>query len=173
MAKIEPALKFTFVNEGGFAIDQGGHTNFGITQTALDAARKARPKAYPKTVEELTQELAADIYLNDYCPAGFDQIASQRLGTVLFDMGVNAGPKRAALLMQQALQATGAEVTVDGNIGPKTIAAMNAADEDHLLGAYTNARIAFYTHLAETDPAKNASSLKGWVNRAHRVPPAE
>jgi lysozyme family protein len=174
MARIEPALKFVFVNEGGFTIDQGGHTNFGITQDALNAAQKKRPKAgYPKTVEELTQDVAADIYLNDYCPAGFNKIESQRLGTLLFDMGVNAGPHQAAVLMQQALAAIGSGVTVDGDIGPKTIAAMNAADESHLIGAFMNARIAFYTHLAEMDPEKHGSSLKGWVNRAHRVPPAE
>lgn len=176
MANLGPALDFTFGNEGGFCIDDGGPTKYGVTQATLDRARKARPAAkYPKDVRDLTQAQAADVYRQDFLPDHFDDIASQRVATVLFDMGVNAGVSEAVTLMQRALNALGVQprVDVDGKLGPMTLAAINAANPSALLGAFANARIAYYSYLAQKDPAKYGGYLKGWVARAKRMPPPD
>lgn len=176
MASVAAALAFIFPNEGGLSdhkSDRGGRTNMGITQATLDRARKARPKAgYPAKVDGLTHAQAADIYEKDFVPEGFKDIKDQRIGTVLMDMGVNSGPERAEVLMQRACNALGAGLKVDGAIGPKTIAAINALDPEALLVAYRQQRILYYHQIVDRDPAQ-VEFLAGWINRANRVPPLE
>jgi lysozyme family protein len=176
MAQLQPALDYLWPNEGGFVVDNGGPTNFGITQTTLDAANKKRPKAgYPKSVRDLTRPQAADIYLNDFLPSCFPSIKSQRVGTLLFDMGVNAGLQESIILMQRAVNACGYTPTlkVDGQMGPNTLAGINGVDADALCTAFQNQRIVHYTYLANANPTVYGPSLKGWINRAHRFPPAD
>ena len=174
MASVEKALEFVFKQEGGFSdhpADKGGRTKYGVTQATLDAARAKRSDAkYPKDVANLTKEQAVDIYTKDYLPDGFDDIKSQRIGTVILDMSVNSGLGRSATLTQRALCAIGSTVAVDGSFGPKSLAAVNASDPDALFGAIRNQRVAFYHHIVERDPSQSVF-LKGWMNRANDVPP--
>ena len=173
MADLRKALDYVLGWEGGLSdhpSDHGGKTNLGITQAALDAARKARPKAgYPKDVADLSTEQAVDIYSRDYVPKGWDGILDQAVATVYLDMAVNSGPGRATTLLQRALCATGNPVNVDGSFGPKTLAALNAADPSQLIGAYQQQRVAFYTHLVDSDPTQ-AVFLRGWLRRANNIP---
>jgi lysozyme family protein len=175
MASVMKALAFVFPNEGGYVNDprdNGGPTKYGITHKTLAAARKKRPKAgYPVDVRDLTMDQAAHIYENDFVPDGFDKIESQQVGTVLFDMGVNAGPDTAEVLMQRALCAAGSPVVVDGKIGPRTLAAINGTDTGKLLAAFVNQRRAYYQHCIEKDP-ENECFRKNWMHRAGLIPPA-
>lgn len=112
--------------EGGFVNhpkDPGGATNMGITIGTL-----SRELGRPATVEDvrnLDRDTAGRIYRRKYwdkvrgddLPDGFDLVA--------FDGAINSGPSRGAKWLQKGLR-----VTVDGAIGPQTLAAAGAANLD-------------------------------------------
>lgn len=108
--------------EGGYTdhpSDPGGKTNLGITQKEL-AAWRGRAVT-EDDVRNLTHDEALDIYHTNYwmkcrctdLPLGLD--------IAVFDCGVNQGPYRAITLLQEAVGAK-----VDGQFGPKTLAAVRS-----------------------------------------------
>ena len=113
----EKAIAFVLKMEGGdmpenVKGDPGGLTKFGISQ-----------KAYPSVdIAGLTLEQAKDIYRRYY----WNQCACDQLPTpfsiAVFDTAVNQGVGKAKRLLQLSL-----DVTVDGVIGDKTIAAAHKA----------------------------------------------
>lgn len=136
--------------------DHGGRTSRGITQREYDAWR-AESGLPPQDVWTAPQSDIEDIYhheyWNPYCdglPIGVDYL--------YFDMAVNAGPNRAAKLLQQALG-----VTADGRIGPITRQAVAKADPKALVAKYTAAKKAFYLGLHQP------RFTRGWLNRTAAV----
>lgn len=153
------SLKAVLKDEGGNdddPADHGGRTSRGITQREYDAWRKL--KAQPtRDVWSATETEISSIYHDEYwmpfCdgfPIGVDYL--------YFDMAVNAGPTRAAILLQRALG-----VAADGRIGPVTKLAASNADPKKLIVDYTNAKRAFYVSLHQP------KFTKGWLNRCDHV----
>ena len=68
---------------------------------------------------------------------------------------MNSGPGRAAKALQKA-----AGATVDGAIGPMTVAAVNAADAAQIIEDVTKEREEFYRSLRTFD-----TFGKGWLRR--------
>lgn len=148
--------------EGGFVDhpnDRGGATNFGITRTTL-----AEWRGKPVTVDDvraLTQVEARAIYQNLYVTRpGFTHIRDAALRGVVVDAGVHHGPVRAARWLQHAVGAT-----EDGVIGPRTLAAVNAADADDVIDRVVALRLRFIAGIVARDPSQ-AVFLVGWVARA-------
>lgn len=144
-------------NEGGYVsnpVDPGGETNFGISQ-----------RSYPLlNIKELTRDEAATIYQRDYWK--FDQLASQRVATKLFDACVNLGPTQAVRLLQVSLGGIQAgPVIADGKFGPDTIAHVNAADEERLVDEFKAHLAKFYADEALQGTGKDGFLL-GWLRRA-------
>jgi lysozyme family protein len=77
----------------------------------------------------------------------------------VFDAAVNAGVGRASKFLQQA-----AGVTADGQIGPKTIAAVTAKPADEMIEAFCALREAHYKSLPTF-----ATFGKGWMRRLASV----
>lgn len=147
--------------EGGFVDhedDRGGATNHGITQDTL-----ARWRGHPVSVDDvrnLTRDEAAEIYAARYVlEPRFDGIEHDDLAALVVDCGVNHGPARAARWLQAA-----ADVTVDGMVGPVTLAAANSQDGDTLYRAVLAERCRFYGRLITRDPSQ-AVFAAGWANR--------
>lgn len=156
--------------------DAGGETNHGIT------AAVARDHGYDGPMVSMPVEKAIDIYAQSYIKGPkFDQVLalSPAVGTKLTDIGVNAGPGRAARWMQQSLNdlSRGGRdftmVAVDGDIGARTLAAYSSLEKRRgrvkaceltlkLLDGY---QAAHYSALAKS--AANASFMVGWVD--HRL----
>jgi lysozyme family protein len=118
----DEALEQLLEHEGGYSDDpgdRGGPTKYGIT--IWDARAYWKPNATASDVRSLPLSVAKEIYRTKYwakvdgddLPAGVDY--------AIFDYGVNSGISRAAKVLQRL---TGA--TVDGVIGPKTVAATRA-----------------------------------------------
>jgi type VI secretion system secreted protein VgrG len=95
----------------------------------------------------------------------FAQMVSDDVAKRVFDFGVNAGSGTSVKTLQQAVNALGAKVTVDGGWGPLTLAAANAASSAALVHAFIAARVAHYQAIAAANPA-DAVYLKGWLKRA-------
>ncbi len=100
-------------------------------------------------------------YWNDW----FAQLVSDEVAKRVFDFSVNGGSGTAVKTLQQAVNALGGNLTVDGGWGPHTIAAANAADQAALVQAFIAARVAHYQAIVAANPA-DAQYLKGWLARA-------
>jgi len=162
--------------EGGYVnhpADKGGPTCFGITEGV------ARAHGYGGAMRHLTREEAAAIYRRLYwLRPRFDQVARRaaRVAAELFDTGVNMGPAVATTFLQRALTALNrggkdfADLTPDGRVGPRTLAALDAflgargrrGGETVLMRALEALQGERYLRLAERRPA-NEAFLYGWL----------
>ena len=135
-------------HEGGYVdqrADPGGETKYGISK-----------RSYPgEDIANLTVERAKQIYWSDFwLKARCDDIP-EAIRFDVFDMAVNSGVAAAVRMVQRA-----AGTTPDGVIGPVTIAAIAAMNEDKLLCRFNGARLAFMASLP-TWP----SFGQGWSRR--------
>lgn len=171
MSNLDKALAYTFKNEGGFSnvpADHGGATSgYGITHSEL-----ARWRKHPVSVADVRNMKASeakDIYNAWYWrPLGCDQINSDGIATCIFDIGVVRGigvpPKYTQLICNRH----GASIAVDGHIGPKTIAAVNAMDPAPFIRDFSQMAEQGFRSIVAHNPSQ-VIFLKGWVNRAHRL----
>jgi lysozyme family protein len=173
---IDELIEDVIEREGGYSnhrADTGGATRWGITQGV------ARRFGYHGDMRQLPQSVAAEIYRAQYWIApSFDQVYEimPLISYELFDTGINMGTGTATGFMQRALNALNrnetdyADLAVDRQIGPRTLANLNqfknlrgAAAETVLLKALEALQGAHYLRLAEARPA-NEAFLYGWLN---------
>jgi lysozyme family protein len=140
-------VKIILEHEGGYVWDDndaGGETNYGISK-----------RSYPDLdIKNLTKEKATAIYQFDYWSDHFDNILSDRVALMLFDFGVNAGPTRAARLIQHIVG-----TVADGMVGPMTIKAINDYHQVRLVRDYGVRLALYYTSLGQE------SFVAGWLKR--------
>ncbi len=180
MPTIEQIAKQIVAREGGWVkdpTDPGGATNYGVTLATLKRLRLDLDRDGGITeadLRRLTPEQAARIFIDQYCLAPRIDQLPEPLRASVFDMQVNAGTQ-AVRLLQQLLNDMGFACAVDGVIGPKTIAAAQAAARaapDHLVDAYGIARRNYYYALADRRPASRKFARRrdggkgGWITRA-------
>jgi lysozyme family protein len=141
----------------------GWHTNKGITwSTFTSLAPKLGYQATCENFEKMPDEIWSLIFKRGYWDAvGGDQLKSQAIANVAGNFAYGAGPFRAVQRLQMAVNNISTnKIPVDGKIGPKTISAVNAANEKALFEEYTKLTRAFYTSL----PGQEANQ-RGWENR--------
>lgn len=138
--------------------DPGGLTKFGVSKAS-----------HPNVdIANLTLDGAKAIYRKGYWDAiKGDQFDDERVAIKLFDIAVNAGVRKASLLLQQALCDMGSVVDVDGRLGPKTLDAANDVDADVLFVFLVALLETFYRSLGKP------KYLKGWLRRARTLPHLE
>ncbi len=114
--------------------------------------------------------LVQQFYQNHFWNNWFAQMVSDEVCKRVFDFAVNAGSGTSVRCLQQAvnsLLAAGATpIAEDGGWGPKTLAAVNAADPVALQDAFQAKRAAHYQTIATASPAK-AIFLTAWTSRAN------
>ena len=156
----ETCLAHVLQSEGGYVdhpSDPGGATNMGITIATL---RTWRGRSVTKAdVKALTRAEAAAIYRKNYWDAVRGDDLPRGLDLVAFDAAVNSGVSRGAKWLQSALG-----VPADGKVGPKTIAAANAAHKDAVIDRACDLRLGF---LRQLETWKTFG--KGWIKRVESV----
>lgn len=173
---IEPALghfdyavKKLLSLEGGEvndADDPGGHTNFGISK-----------RSFPdEDIEKLTEARAIALYREYFWePNRYGEINDREIAAEMLELAAVAGSRTANCLLQRSINRVISghvmvALTVDGIIGPKTLAYINigecyiSGDEhyysDYLLCALRLLEISYFLSLG------NDRFLKGWIRRA-------
>ncbi|MBO9401665.1 holin-associated N-acetylmuramidase [Shimia sp. R9_3] len=180
MLNVQQIAREIVAREGGFVDDPddpGGATKFGVTihtarRLGLDKDRDGDVDA--ADIRALTREDAERVFLKHYYEAPGISGLPEVLQASVFDMYVNAGGN-AVKILQRLLVQMGQQVTVDGQIGPQTIAACEAAAglaPHHLADAYGVARRNYYFRLADLRPKSRkyartrAGHKGGWIKRA-------
>ncbi|MGB7244056.1 MAG: holin-associated N-acetylmuramidase [Sulfitobacter sp.] len=166
--------------EGGYVNDPddpGGATNFGVTihtMRRLGLDLNGDGSVGVADVRMLTRAQAVDIFVTHYFERPRIAALPEALHPSVFDMYVNAGGN-AVKILQRLLCDMGQTVSVDGALGPQSIAAAKSAYRDapdHLVDAYGIARRNYYFRIADRRRASRkyartrAGGKGGWIRRA-------
>lgn len=145
--------------------DAGGPTKYGIILSEWET------KGYDKNgdgkidVEDLkliTEDDAYKIYKADYWDTiKGDQINNQTIASYICDFGINCGISLAIKKTQTILG-----LLADGQFGPKSLQAVNSANQKDLFNKLVETRAAYYNAIVENHPAQN-KFLKGWLRRTN------
>jgi len=180
MQTIQEIARDIIAREGGYVNDPddpGGATNFGVTihtMRRLGLDLNGDGTVDTDDVRRLTRDHAEAIFIEHYFEQPKINALPQVLHASVFDMYVNAG-SHAVKILQRLFNEMRIAVTVDGVIGPQTIAAAQqavAAAPNHIADAYGIARRNYYYALADSRVAsrKYAKRLDGgkggWITRA-------
>ncbi|MCX8508121.1 MAG: holin-associated N-acetylmuramidase [Rhodobacteraceae bacterium] len=180
MKKITDIAAEIVSREGGFVddpADPGGATNHGVTlstlrRLGLDLNRDGQVDR--GDLRQISPAQAVRIFVQYYFERpGLGQLP-EALQPSVFDMYVNAGAN-AVKILQNLLNHMGADLEVDGALGPQTVAAaMLAADGKAglLADAYGIERRNYYYRLGDARPAsrkfvrRKDGGKGGWILRA-------
>ena len=146
--------------EGGYTNhpdDLGGPTVKGVTLKTY--------KAYcgqEKTIKDLQnmsygtwESIMKDLYW-DKCLA--DEIENQSVAEIVVDWCVNSG----MIGLRKVQELVGAKP--DGIAGPKTLKAINGAEQSELFERVMNARKQFYVNIVKRNTRQKVF-MNGWMNR--------
>lgn len=177
--KVDQYIDALIEREGDFVDhpdDRGGATRWGITEQV------ARAFGYHGRMQDLPKSVAKQIYLERYwTQPGFDKVdeLAPSIAEELLDTGVNMGTAVAVHFLQRALNVLNLQgksypdITVDGQLGRMTIAALRAylgsrgKDAQVVLWKMLNAQQSVrYIELAEARPSQESFQF-GW--QAQRV----
>ncbi len=157
MSNFEKCLEIILHHEGGYVNhpkDPGGETNLGVTKRVYEEWGGT------KDMKDLTVEDVAPIYKKNYWDRVKGDSLPSGLDLCIFDFAVNAGPGRAAKMIQKMIG-----VTVDGGIGPNTLKAISLYEEEvggvaEVIIEYQKQRQAYYESLSTFD-----TFGRGWTRR--------
>jgi uncharacterized protein (TIGR02594 family) len=147
--------------EGGFSdhpLDPGGPTNMGITQETLKRWRKH--DVSKNDVKNLQRDEAWQIFKAFY----WEPLRCDEMPIALAMMTYNAGVNSGARWLQQALNKQGADLDVDGSVGPLTLNACARFDVAHAVADFGAIQESFLRSLATFSTFGN-----GWMNRLNDV----
>jgi len=176
MANFDYAIKIILKHEGGLSDnphDAGGVTNWGISKRYLDRSDGLVLKyfghegeATREDIRTMPKELAIQIYKNEFFDSNrYGEIVNDLVGTKIFDCTVNMGEKWGETFAQQSANRLGQSIVVDGQIGNKSIAAINACEPNAFLIEYCKQQKERYEQIVLHNPTQ-AVFLKGWLIRA-------
>lgn len=180
MLSIGEIAREIVAREGGFVDDPddpGGVTKYGVTlktlrRLGMDITVDGRVDL--ADLKFLSRKQATEIFIAHYFHAPGIENLPQELQPSVFDMYVNAGGN-AVKILQSLLCEMGFDLSVDGVIGPKTVAAAAQAARNNpvaLRDAYGVARRNYYFRLADRRHASRkyartlAGTKGGWILRA-------
>lgn len=180
MQSVSAIAEEIVAREGGYVNDPddpGGATNYGVTihtmrRLGLDLDGDGGVTA--QDVQRLSRAKAVEIYVEHYFRRPRIAELPESIQASVFDMYVNAGGN-AVKILQRLLCQMGWKVSVDGAIGPQTIAAAKAAAAEapeHFADAYGIARRNYYYAIGDRRPASRKYARRrdggkgGWIARA-------
>ena len=169
LTTFEEIIEVVLHHEGGFTDDSkdpgnwtGGKEGVGeLEGTKYGISAKSFPDV---DIKNLTKDGAKEIYKEHYWDGNKVESLSEELRHIYFDMCVNQGRGRAVKILQQTANAKGANIAVDGGMGPMTIAAVKDVELERVR-AY---RIKYYADLVTRKPDLEKFYF-GWFRRGLEV----
>jgi len=139
----------------------GIHTNKGVTYCTFQKyanSLKITPVTHDRFLKLTDEEVGRFIY-RFYQMVKGDKFTDD-VALSLTEAAWLSGPGNAAKSLQRAINKLGGKVSVDGAIGPATIAAANKLDQKKLYDAIWADREAFLKSIPNSERWQ-----KGWMNR--------
>lgn len=139
-------------HEGGYVNhprDPGGETMWGVTK------RVAQAHGYHGPMRQLPKATAQKIADKSYWQAVNGDELPRAVAWQVVDAAYNHGNRNAVKFLQRAIGAHD-----DGIIGPKTLAAVKAMDQNDIVFKFNAERLEFYTKLGTW-----ATFGRGWTRR--------
>ena len=170
MANVNQLAPFILKWEGGFVndpADLGGATNMGVTIGAWKSCGYDKDGDGDIDVDDLRLLTREDVVKRVLKPHYWDRwkadlITSQSVANILVDW-VWASGAHGIKIPQRLLG-----VSVDGIVGPKTLAAVNARNPRELFDMIKIARFDFIEDICRKRPANNKFK-RGWMNRINDI----
>lgn len=170
MANVYKLAPWIFKWEGGFVNDPddlGGATNMGVTISTWKQVGYDKDGDGDIDVDDLHLLTREDVVNRVLKPHYWDRwkaddIKSQSVANILVDW-VWASGAHGIKIPQRLLG-----VTVDGIVGPKTIAAVNARNPRELFDMIKIARFDFIEDICHKRPTNNKFK-RGWMNRINDI----
>lgn len=170
MANVNQLAPFILKWEGGFVndpADLGGATNMGVTIGAWKSCGYDKDGDGDIDVDDLRLLTREDVVNRMLKPHYWDRwkaddIKSQSVANILVDW-VWASGAHGIKIPQRLLG-----VSVDGIVGPKTLAAVNARNPRELFDMIKIARFDFIEDICRKRPANNKFK-RGWMNRINDI----
>lgn len=187
MANFDSAYNKTMGYEGGYAHDPddvGGETYKGISRKynpswsgwkVIDAAKSQ--SNFPKCLDSNSDLLVS---VKSFYKAGYwdvnllDSVNNQEVAEEMFDTGVNLGPAKAALFLQQALNLLNRnenfypDIVADGKVGKITLTTLEyylRYDKvDYLLKVLNILQGMHYIEFMKKSPIQEKFA-RGWLSR--------
>lgn len=143
--------------------DAGGPTKYGVILSEWKAKGWDKDGNGVIDVNDLkliTADDASAIAKSHYWDKlSADNISNQSIAEMLVDFAYNCGVGTAARKIQECLG-----LVIDGNIGPKSIQAINSANQEQLFNDLKAKRRNYYLGIVARNPLQ-IKFLKGWLNR--------
>ena len=170
MANVYKLAPWILKWEGGFVndpADLGGATNMGVTIGAWKSCGYDKDGDGDIDVDDLRLLTREDVVNRVLKPHYWDrwkadEIKAQSVANILVDW-VWASGAHGIKIPQRLLG-----VTVDGIVGPKTLAAVNARNPRELFDMIKIARFDFIEDICKKRPANNKFK-RGWMNRINDI----
>lgn len=168
MAKFENFAGKLLRLEGGYVnhpLDRGGPTKYGVILSVWqehghdkDGDGDIDAEDIKKLAEDDARYIAKKIFW-DYFLADF--ILNESVAQFIVDWGYNSGRKTVAKIVQRLVK-----VEVDGIVGPRTLTAVNAADQEWLFNQLKIERKVFLNSIIKRRPDQIVF-YDGWMNRVN------
>jgi hypothetical protein len=115
------------------------------------------------------EPLVQKFYRNRFWNMWLAQLNSDELCKRVFDFAVSGGSSTSVRCLQQAVNSftLSDPLVVDGEWGPKTVAATNACNPLTVIAAFRQQLVAYYQAIVAANPAK-AKYLDAWITRARK-----
>jgi len=187
MSEFKPAFQFMaphewnhFQNYTNTPGDPGGPTKYGVTLKTLSGEGTLYDLNHDgvvnaEDVKLLTEEDAEPFYERRYWnEPKLPLISPQLVASKVFDMGVNLGPQRAIMYLQQVVNSFGGQqLLVDGRMGPATAKLVDSLDPQRVLDGLCAVLAHHYMAWIDHDPHDREKFRTDLLGRAKSLPPEE
>lgn len=185
-ADFELALEYLEPLEGGYsnrADDRGGATSGGISLRFLkllansdlnrdgfgDGDLNRDGNVDIRDIQSASRAQRAYLYETYFWQHyKLFNIKSQHVANRVFSIYVHMEPADAGAVVQRACRANLQKLVIDGQVGSKTFACINACDPHALLAALRSEQAAVYERIVAKFPDQRAN-INGWLDRAYRL----
>lgn len=163
MADVDIAVEYVLRQEdsklsGVITRDSGGRTRFGVAEKFHPELTNTGFFDTMPTAQAL--EVAIKTYKNQYAPQlQLGKIISQAIANTFLSYAINDGTEIAIKLIQKLLGCV-----EDGEMGQKTLNAINTLAPTYLMVAWKTMMISHYKQIVDNNPS-DSIYLQGWLNR--------